>query len=270
MVNNVVLPLGISILAGLIVWVLQAFFTLTWGLVLVTFIFILCVIVTVYLGYTYIKVRKLGIVRILGCSDKGEGRTRSYMKRANREICFVGIAASKWINEKDIFEKTIRRICALKGGKIRFLLLNPDSEAAKKLSMANGESGNELVVRRKIIASLESIDGLMEKLEKETGVLSFSTSLEIRLYNQMPVFRLTLIDNSIAYFCFYRFRCDGSKLKQLVIKPSKYEGGVFRDNDNNIFNSMSDYFENIWDSPDTITYNDWKSSKKSEEGYHDD
>lgn len=262
MLKNFLLPLAVSLLAGVIVWILQSFITLSWIFSLLMFILIIVGVVFIYLLCIHIKIRQLGIVRILSRSDKGEGSTKSYMGRANSQIYFVGIAASKWLDQRDTFEATIRRICALNGGRIRFLLLNPDADAVQKLSLANPETGNELAVKRKIIGSLKAIDELMEKLKRESGNLDLSSSFEVRLYDQMPVFRLTLIDNSLAYFCFYRLRSDGKKLKQLIIKPSRQEGGLFRDTDNNIFNSMADYFENIWNSPSTIRYEEWKNAQQ--------
>lgn len=157
MIKNFILPLVVSILAGLIIWIMQEFITLTFWIVTGIFLITISIVYFIHLFYMYFKIRELGIIRILNKSDKGEGSTKSYLTQANREICFVGIAASKWLNQKDTFEKTIRRICALKGGRIRFLLLNPDSEAAKKLSLSNNEIGNEEIVKSKILASVNYI-----------------------------------------------------------------------------------------------------------------
>ena len=144
MLKNSLLSLAISLLAGVILWILQSFITLSWILVLVVFALTIIGVVFVYLLCVHIKIRQLGIVHILNRSDKGEGSTKSYMTRANSQIYFVGIAASKWLSQRDTFETTIRRICALNGGRIRFLLLNPDADAVQKLSLANPETGNEL------------------------------------------------------------------------------------------------------------------------------
>jgi len=235
-----------SLASGLILWLIQTnVSTATINLWLLIFI-ALTIGICVYLAIFVFRCESLGISKILNSSVKGDGSTMSYMKSANSSICFVGIAASKWIEKGDELEKAIRTICSLNTGYIKFLLLNPNSLAAKKLSLAGSQNADQ--VGEKINRSLSSIKKLIDRLSNDYP--QALNKFEIKLYDQMPVFRLAIIDNRRAYFCFYQLGCDGSKLKQFVIKPKQ------RDNPNtqNIFNSMSEYFDSLWNAPATILY----------------
>lgn len=215
-----------------------------WFIVALAILISLCV----YLVLFVCRCRSLGIVKILNSSIKGEGSTESYMKRANHSICFVGIAASKWVKNADLLEQTIRSICSLNSGHIRFLLLNPDSDAAKKLTLAQ-QSPNEKSVKHKIEDSLDKLTNIAERIaDQDENLLK---KFEIRLYDQMPIYRLTIIDNLRSYFCFYQIGCDGSNLKQFVIRQ---KNSATQTKQQNIFNCMSEYFQCLWDSPNTISY----------------
>lgn len=217
------------------------------------YIFFIAIIISILIGicvYLYLFVmrcRAHGIIRILSSSINGEGSTESYMKSATHSIRFVGIAASKWVRNADLLERTIRSICSQNTGCIQFLLLNPNSDAAKKLTMAQN-SPNEQTVSQKIQNSLDILTDILNRISNND--IDLLKRFEIRLYNQMPVYRLAIIDDIRAYFCFYQKGCDGSKLKQFVIKP-KNSADLSQEN---IFNSMSEYFDSIWTSKETIPY----------------
>lgn len=213
-----------------------------------TILFALLISILVYLLQFVIKCKTLGIVKILNSSIKGEGATEAYMKRSTRSIYFVGIAASKWVNNADLLEKTIRTICSRNCGSIKFLLLNPDSDAAKKLNLPQN-SPNEKSIKDKINISLNKLSEIANRVANSDDKIL--EKFEIRLYNQMPIYRLVIIDDNRAYFCFYQIGCDGSNLKQFVIKPKHSS----ESKQENIFNCMTEYFESLWNSKDTIKYN---------------
>ena len=236
-----------AVLAGLILSLLENHNIFTdlhvWIIVIISTLVGVCI----YLLLFVFRCRSHGIIKILGSSVKGEGSTASYMKKATHSICFVGIAASKWVSNPDLLEKTIRSICSLNSGYIKFLLLNPNSQAATKLSLAQ-ESYNDDSVKQKIENSLKKLKEITENLSRSyPQVLD---RFEIHLYDQMPIYRLTIIDSSRAYFCFYQKGCDGSRLKQFVIKPKV----ITELSQQNIFNSMSEYFENLWIAKDTVKF----------------
>lgn len=240
----------ISIIGGLILLIIQQKFSLTWVKAILFIVGILIIVLLVYLVQMMIKIRSLGIVNILNSQIEGPGSTKVFMQKANQEVCFVGIAASKWINEEEEFENMIRRICGHQSGKIRFLLLSPDSDAAHRLNVASRKEG-ELSIQDKINNSLKRITEIVDKLDNEAANINYAQNFKIKLYSQMPVYRLTLIDHSSAYFSFYRLNNDGKKLKQLQIQSEK----IHSKQSNNIYNALAEYFENIWESTESVDYN---------------
>ena len=242
-----------TLISGILLWLIQAnasaYVFNWWLLVLIA----LLIGSFVYLLIYVIRCKSLGITKILVSSTKGEGSTSSYMKEANSSICFVGIAAGKWVGKGDELEKAIRKICSLNTGYMKFLLLNPDSLAARKLSLVGSQNAD--FVGDKIRKSLASIEKIIERLS-----INYPDALnkfEIKLYDQMPVFRLTIIDNRKAYFCFYQLGYEETTLKQLVIKPKPIDNA----NNQNIFNSMAEYFDCLWNAPSTVAYQLKKQSK---------
>jgi hypothetical protein len=242
-IKDALVSLIASVVAGLILWQIQSNTTITsigWWLLVISVLVGVCV----YLSIFVYRCKSLGVSKILATSIKGEGSTSKYMASANSSICFVGIAASKWVKEGDALEKAIRKICALNTGYIRFLLLNPESSAAQKLSLAGSQNSDD--VSTKIKKSVYDISRMINRLS-----IDYPQALdkfEVRYYDQMPVFRLAIIDNRRAYFCFYQLGCDGSKLKQFVIKPKQGDNP----NTQNIFNSMLEHFDSLWNASLTI------------------
>ena len=203
------------------------------------------ILIVVYLFMMFWSYRSLGIRRILNSSVKGEGSPKAYMKLARQSISFMGIASSKWLVDIPSFEKMIRRICSLNGGSVRLLLLNPVASATSDLSMAQGQKEN--TVRDSINKSLSTISKAINSLRAELANDELLKRFEIRLYNQTPVYRLTIIDKSRAYLSFYRIGSDGSEIRQLVIYPTD---NVEKDKQN-VFGSLAEYFETIWNDSNT-------------------
>lgn len=80
--------------------------------------------------------------------------------------------------------------------------------------------------------------------------MNYAQNFKVKLYSQMPVYRLTLIDRSSAYFSFYRLNDDGRKIKQLQIESEREQHSP----SNNIYNSLAEYFENIWESSESVVF----------------
>lgn len=103
----------ISIFAGIIVWIIQEHYSFSVLIVVKIIVLIILFILLAYLIKLYLKLKSLGIINVLDSQVKGEGSTKVFMNKTNHELCFVGIAATKWLDETDTFEKTIRRICGI-------------------------------------------------------------------------------------------------------------------------------------------------------------
>lgn len=244
-VKDFIISLFSAIISGIILLLIEKTFINIFQIYVILIVSVLIGICSYLFIFVY-RVKSLGISKILTSSVKGEGATLSYMKKASHSISFVGIAASKWIEHSDELEETIRRICASNTGYIHFLLLNPSSQAADKLNIANPNQATNSV-KQKIEKSLDVLKKIADNISKDSPNLL--KGFEVRLYNAMPIYRLAILDNSKAYLCFYKIGCDGSKLKQFAIKtPNSTE------NSQNIFNSMTEYFETLWEANDTIKF----------------
>ena len=247
--KNFIISILSSIISGIIMLFIQQLTSFTLFTNPVIYLVAALILIIVYLTLMVSNFRSLGIKKILPSTIKGEGGTKSQMSLARQNLCFMGIASSKWISESKEFELMLRRICSMNSGSIRFLLLDPNSESTKNLSLAKGIREN--IVKKDIEKSLDSLKNILTALKNESNYEAIKKKFEVRLYVQMPVYRLILIDNSRAYLSFYRRGSDGSKIKQLVIYPSKH----ISSDKQNIFNSLSEYFESLWDANETITYN---------------
>ena len=56
-------------------------------------------------------------------------------------ILFIGVSGNKWIRKASNFNETMKRIYG-RHGDVRFILLNPNSEEAKRLSILRGDDEN--------------------------------------------------------------------------------------------------------------------------------
>lgn len=132
--------------------------------------------------------------------------------------------------------------------------MDPNSATAHKMNVTLKQDNiNEKTVTEKIETSPQNIKEIVKKInEEERGNLGYTQNFQVKLYNQMPTYRLVLIDHTCAYLSFYRLGSDGSKIKQLVIKP--LQKVLKRSIDNNIYEVLVEYFENLWNSEETIEY----------------
>lgn len=115
------------------------------------------------------------------------------MKQAKRKLFFMGIVGSKWVTEpriRDEFRQFLNRIQS-QGGAVRFLMINPRGDKFRQLKSLRG--GN---------ISAESLKHF-RSLIKEFPCLS------VRLYDQMPCFRIVLIDDKTLALSKYRIDREG-------------------------------------------------------------
>ena len=200
-----------------------------------------------------LKVRSLGIKCILSSTIKGEGGTKAQMSKVQHTFHFLGISASKWVKETSEFEQLIRRICSLSNGCIKLILLDPSTDNSEAMSYARVKDGityKKNDVRVETQNALDQLKNMLRQMksDNESKYASALDRIQVRLYKQMPVVRLVLIDNNKAYLSFYRSGSDGNKTKQLVVYPSK----IPSIDEQNILNPLIAYFDNMW-TDDNIT-----------------
>jgi len=169
----------------------------------------------------------VGIVKMLPSTMEGEGSTSSILNEVDKSFYFMGIAGTKWIQKADNFEKTMRKLTAIHGSKVRFILLNPMSVEARNMSLAEGKS--QYYMRDLVLNNLRTL----KTLKDELGI-----NLEVKLFSHMPVFRIAIVDEEKIYFGQYRINSGGENLSQIVLQGK----------DKMLYRELSEYYSIAWDN----------------------
>lgn len=111
------------------------------------------------------------------------------MKDVHTSLSFMGVGGEKWVKDlqlRNAFEKMLYQTKSM-GGEVRFLLINPASEAYGRLYRLRGESVP--------YASYEHFANLVNKFD----------NLKVRLYSDMPSFRMQFVDDTYLAISRYYF-----------------------------------------------------------------
>lgn len=138
----------------------------------------------------------LGEMGVIACTSRlsqSRYEPAQCMKQARKKLYFLGVLGSKWVIEPHVraeFRQFLSRI-QLEGGEAHFLLINPGGNAFKHLrDQREGAISTE---------SLKHVRALMKEF----------ACFKVRLYDQLPCFRLVFIDDQILALSRYRISRDG-------------------------------------------------------------
>lgn len=164
---------------------------------------------------------------------------------AHKEIIFWGGNFYYSVNENR--EQILERLKM--GVVIKYLIFNPESSNCNYVSRDFNELENTFYDQTvTTIKNLKSIKGEWERAKQTSKK---GGGLEIRLYNNIPRLRAYMIDtqseSSYSYFVHFLHKIDSSKTPAYQIK-NNYKG---------IINSYLESFNNLWDSDDTITLEEY-------------
>ncbi|RKI99369.1 hypothetical protein D7X87_25300 [bacterium D16-54] len=156
---------------------------------------------------------------IINCTEELKGTQLEpiqCMKDVHTSLSFMGVGGEKWVKDVQLrkaFENMLRRTKSM-GGKVRFLLINPASEAYSRLYQLRGESVP--------FDSYERFANLVNKFD----------NLKVRLYSDMPSFRMQFVDDTylaISRYYFDKVSHDsfggGWKTPHLIISSEQKEFG---------------------------------------------
>lgn len=184
--------------------------------------------------------RDLGITSATGKLTESKFNPDQCMARINNSLDFIGIGGGKWV-VNDNFEDFLKRL-KRKRGKVRFLLLNPNCKEYKNLRNDRGET----------VRTNESVK-LSERYQNE-----YQENFEVRFYDNLPTFRLVIIDKGIIGMSWYNFDATNTEGKDLV-KFREHVGWEAphleiqaSDADSNkyswsLFSPFYEYFEREWE-----------------------
>lgn len=144
--------------------------------------------------------KELGIIDCTKALKETKLAPLQCMPNVKKSLDFTGVGGEKWVKDEQLrraFSTMLMRTEAV-GGEVRFLLIDPDSDAYRMLYSLRGES-----------VPYESYASFIELIKKHSN-------LHVRLYDHMPSFRMQFVDEK--YLAVSRYYFD----KQ---QHDKWEGG---------------------------------------------
>ena len=164
------------------------------------------------------------------------------MRSSKRKIRFLGIASSKWLRDEKVFKETLMRLCSDECGGMEFLLLNPNSEYAKRMDLAC-KSGEKLT-SDSIEQCLKKISQIVKEVCSEKG-LDEIKGFSVRLYSQYPIYRIIISDDDRLFLSFYSAGISGNNNYQIKIDGHRK---------NDVYPCLINYYNQIWNDSLTVTY----------------
>jgi hypothetical protein len=168
--------------------------------------------------------RQLGVVDVTPDIQESEFHPKACMSRTKKRLMFMGILGSKWVTEP-IFETFVRRI-HLSQGSVQFLLIDPQGRSFARL--AELRQGNIST------SCLAQFSDFQHKYP----------SLRVKLYDDMPVFRLVFIDGRTAAISRYKLDREGHfASKQGWDAPHLVLDG---NSPWSLYDTFEEYFTGVW------------------------
>jgi hypothetical protein len=155
---------------------------------------------------------------------------RHSLNMCSNSIWFLGIGANKLTRETEPFEGAMQR-CHRSHTPIRFLLCNPNNPELQSIAKQAGRDPEEY--QRTVKESLRVI--AKQKHER-------SRNVEVRFYDQLPLFRLMFIDGWFCLASHYVFgEGDGSQWPQLHVRKIESQRDV-----GSLYEPFRRYYEELW------------------------
>lgn len=184
--------------------------------------------------------KDLGITSATGKLTESKFNPEQCMTRINSSLEFIGIGGGKWVvNSK--FEEFLKKI-KRKRGKVRFLLLNPKCEEYSNLRDDRGQTMRT--------------DDSVVLIKKYQNM--YQDFFEVRFYDDLPTFRLVIIDKSVIGMSWYNFDAVNTDDKENINQFREHVGWKAphleiqaSDIINNkytwsLFSPLYEYFEREW------------------------
>lgn len=123
---------------------------------------------------------------------KSELTPAACIKRTRRRLWFSGVLASKWVVDgwlRSEFDKLLSRLDE-EQGEVRFMMINPRGEGYERLKE----------LRRGALSD--------ESVEPIRKLAAAHPSMEVRVFENLPSFRIVIIDDDVVSFSPYRLGAD--------------------------------------------------------------
>ena len=192
------------------------------------------VITLIFIGWiVYHELNQFWSLGLVG-ADR-ETRSGINYKRAlslcTTSLDFLGIGAGKLHEEQRAFEDAIDR-CSRADRAICFLLCSPDSEGLRKIAQSARRDENSF--RDVVLETLRALAVLKKNRAK---------NIQVRLYDDFPVFRLMFINDEICLASHYVLGKggDGSEAPQMHVIRIRESRDV-----ESLYFGFRSYFERVW------------------------
>jgi hypothetical protein len=170
--------------------------------------------------------KSVGIVGATTNLSATQFEPREVMDRTNRHLLFMGILGSKWVNSHGAaFEYFLRRV-EQKHGEVKFLLIDP-----------KGQAYNKLEILREGAIKEESLDKLYAFSKKYR-------CLNVKLYDELPSFRLIFIDEETLAVSRYKLDREGHFNSKFGWEAPHVI--ITTNADWSLFYSFEKFFHTIW------------------------
>ncbi len=153
--------------------------------------------------------KKVGITEMDLSMEEGT-TVKDCIKKTDKSLSFLGVAAFKWIKEKKAMDEMLKRVILLNQPEcIRFLLMNPNCPAAKKFLAIKKYDPDEY------IANFNETLNFFEEKRKSMG----KEFVKVRLYSSLPSWRIVNIDENRLIIGTYSLTSDtGTDQPQIIFK----------------------------------------------------
>lgn len=178
--------------------------------------------------------KQLGIVDTISKLSGTKFAPVQCMEEISFSLSFMGIFGSKWVKDREKFERFLKIISA-RNGTVRFLMINPYSNAFSTLKNMREKNIND--------TTTEIFLELVDKYH----------CLQAKYYDFLPSFRLIFIDNKMVVMSRYGldeknyFKTDkGWNAPHLVIERDY--------NYLSLFDPFQSYYNWVWDNAIDVKY----------------
>jgi hypothetical protein len=195
------------------------------------FVVVFLLVISSFLLRYYVSVAyRSGIVGYADSHRRGKGSPEAILARVRQDLCFMGAAASRWLEEplNTEFKAMVKRLGPRTGrdAPVRVLILSPDSPFVSYV--AASETTAERPLTEKIRHTVEKIaEYRRSKLD-----------IDLRFYADPPLFRLAFVDDEWLYLGYYRPLSSGENSPQLILNNRRVPRSFYRD--------FKAYFEREW------------------------
>lgn len=189
------------------------------------FVIVALIAASVFLLIKLLRERSKYAISLGIFSDKGGNNAISAVSESTAQFYFLGISGNRTVNSSE-FEQAVVKL-ARSGASVKFLLLNPSSPLVARRAGDEGSSAD--VWEHDIKATSRRLKDIATKN---------SVTIEVRYYEDYPLWRMLVVDRKIIYLNYYLDRKRFTDSPQVVLK--KTETGLI--------NAYVKYFDNLWSS----------------------